>query len=223
MAYGENMRRLSPCEDGFIAGLIPGLESVLDVGCGRGDRLRTLRGLGKRRLCGAEPDPENAAAARAACPEAEISGCAAETLDWPSGSFDAVLCECTLSLTERPEAAMGEMARVLRPGGRLILADLCAGEHGESGAGDATGRIFTPAEAEALLTGAGLTVEERIDRSGDLLAMAAQMILDGELCSCMSVKTLAELKRVRAGYRVWAARKPRISCRTAAVIPAAGL
>jgi ubiquinone/menaquinone biosynthesis C-methylase UbiE len=37
------------------------------------------------------------------------------------GSFDAVLCSEVLEHLPRPEAALRELARILRPGGRLIL------------------------------------------------------------------------------------------------------
>jgi len=47
----------------------------------------------------------------------------AQALPFPDGSFDSVVC--TLSLCAIPDdaRAMAEMARVLRPGGRLLLLD----------------------------------------------------------------------------------------------------
>lgn len=44
-------------------------------------------------------------------------------LDGPDGSFDAVRSEPTLQWLADPEAAIAEMARVLRPGGRIALID----------------------------------------------------------------------------------------------------
>ena len=92
------MRKLSPCDGAFIAGLIPEARSVLDVGCGRGDRLKTLSERGDMRLYGVERDPENAAAARENCPAAEIAEGDAGTLEYPSGSFDAkkLVCSCLM-------------------------------------------------------------------------------------------------------------------------------
>ena len=50
----------------------------------------------------------------------------AEELPLPDQSVDAVLCECALCLFhDRPRAA-AELARVLRPGGRLALSDVTA-------------------------------------------------------------------------------------------------
>ena len=46
----------------------------------------------------------------------------AEWIDAPVASFDAVLCRWGLMLMTDPSAALAEMRRVLRPGGRLALA-----------------------------------------------------------------------------------------------------
>ena len=46
----------------------------------------------------------------------------AEELPFPNASFDAVLCKGALDHFISPALALGEAARVLRPGGRLVLA-----------------------------------------------------------------------------------------------------
>src|SRR6185295_14017163 len=43
----------------------------------------------------------------------------AEELDFPDGTFDAVICQLGLMLFARPEAALGEMTRVVKRGGRI--------------------------------------------------------------------------------------------------------
>jgi SAM-dependent methyltransferase len=53
---------------------------------------------------------------------AEFRALNAEWIDFPLASFDAVLCRWGLMLLADPGAALGEMRRVLRPGGRLALA-----------------------------------------------------------------------------------------------------
>ncbi|MGW3966888.1 class I SAM-dependent methyltransferase [Amycolatopsis sp. NPDC005003] len=47
----------------------------------------------------------------------------AHALPFADASFDTVLCTFGLCAIPDPAAAVGEMARVLRPGGRLILVD----------------------------------------------------------------------------------------------------
>src|SRR4051794_10319429 len=45
-----------------------------------------------------------------------------ESIDWPTASLDAVLCRWGLMFVPDPNAALRECRRVLKPGGRLVLA-----------------------------------------------------------------------------------------------------
>lgn len=47
----------------------------------------------------------------------------AQTLPFPDASFDTVLCALSLCTIPDPVAAIGQMKRVLVPGGRLLLLD----------------------------------------------------------------------------------------------------
>lgn len=51
-------------------------------------------------------------------------------LGFPDETFDAVVAQFVLTLVPRPEAALGEMARVLRPGGEIVLANHLGAEDG---------------------------------------------------------------------------------------------
>ncbi len=52
-----------------------------------------------------------------------------EWIDLPTASVDAVLCRWGLMLSQDPAAALHEMRRVLRPGGRIALAVWDTAEH----------------------------------------------------------------------------------------------
>ena len=56
--------------------------------------------------------------------QAELRRGDAQELDFPDGSFDTVLCTLGLCAIPDDRRAVGEMTRVLRPGGRLLLADM---------------------------------------------------------------------------------------------------
>ena len=51
-----------------------------------------------------------------------------EALPFGDGVFDACHCAMALHHVERPEAAVAEMSRVVRPGGRIMLTAFCPHE-----------------------------------------------------------------------------------------------
>jgi SAM-dependent methyltransferase len=60
--------------------------------------------------------------ARAGATGVELHVMDAESLDFDDASFDAVTCAFTLFFLPRPERAVAEFARVVRPGGRVIVS-----------------------------------------------------------------------------------------------------
>jgi SAM-dependent methyltransferase len=100
-----------------------GFTTALDVGCGEGRFCRMLRPLGIEPV-GIDPTAAFIAEARRRDPDGDYRIGAAEQLDFADESFDLVVSY--LSLIDIPDiaSAIAEMARVLRPGGTLLIANL---------------------------------------------------------------------------------------------------
>lgn len=100
-------------------------EDVLDVGCGTGAVLELLHErYPHKQLTGLDLTPKmiEVACAKQLDNINFIVG-DAENLPLEPQSFDAVLCSNSFHHYPRPDRFFAEAARVLRPGGRLILRD----------------------------------------------------------------------------------------------------
>jgi SAM-dependent methyltransferase len=98
-------------------------DKVLDVGCGEGRFCRMLAGRGIS-ATGIDPTRSLLATARRRDPGGEYIEAEAEALPFENETFDLVVSY--LSLIDIPDVApaIAEMVRVLRPGGRLLIANL---------------------------------------------------------------------------------------------------
>ena len=108
---------------GRLLAPLRGDERALDVGCGTGALAHVLAPL-VGEVVGVDSSEEYLAAAREDAP----AGCTfvrgdAEALPFPYGDFDLVGCLRVLHHVPRPELVVSELARVTRPGGRILLAD----------------------------------------------------------------------------------------------------
>lgn len=113
-----------------LAHIQPG-DAVLDVGCGTGTlALEVARRVGNAgHVTGIDPSSEQIARARAKAARRTLSiefqiG-VIEQLPFPDTSFDVVLSTLMMHHLPAPLKRQGlaEIARVLKPGGRLIIAD----------------------------------------------------------------------------------------------------
>ncbi len=96
---------------------LPGLE----IGCGEGNNLVRLgRGRG---WTGVDRFSKKLAFAARALPEARFVCGDGSSLPFPAESFQSVLVRDLLHHLERPQAALAEAVRVLRPGGRLFVLE----------------------------------------------------------------------------------------------------
>lgn len=115
----------------FRLGALLSGERVVDVGCGAGlDSLIAARMVGAEGdVIGVDMTPAMLAKARASASEAGYANVAfrkgyAEALPVPDGWADVVISNGVLNLVPDKAAALTEMARVLKPGGRLQIGDI---------------------------------------------------------------------------------------------------
>ena len=104
-----------------------GLRDLLDIGTGTG-RMLEIFGPKVERAVGVDLSREMLAVARVNLERARLRNCSIRQADMyqlplPGASFDAVIIHQVLHYAERPAQVVAEAARVLRPGGILVIAD----------------------------------------------------------------------------------------------------
>ncbi len=186
-------------------------EMLLDVACGPGQSARYLaetvgcqvtaidysvRSVTETRECGG---------GRVRCVVGD-----GERLPFPDASFDAVIIECSLCLFADKVTAVREMARVLRPGGRIGVADLALEQSLPSGLPEAlawtaclAGAQSTAAYFEMLQT-AGFVQVTTADESwalADLVRHLGQSLLIFEVATRLG--KLPTLSITPAQAREW--------------------
>jgi SAM-dependent methyltransferase len=107
-----------------VLGLKPG-DRVLDIGSGTGEQARLLAETvgANGEVIGIDPNPGMRAEAARRAPRARFVDGNAYALPFPDASLDAVTCERVFQHLDDPERAAAEIARVLRPGGRVVVTD----------------------------------------------------------------------------------------------------
>jgi len=115
----------------FSLGVLDPGEDVLDIGCGAGmDTLVAAQMVGADGyVTGIDMTPDMAAKARRSVAEMGLANVtivdgSAEELPFADAGFDVVISNGVIDLIPDKEAVFSEIARVLRPGGRIQLADV---------------------------------------------------------------------------------------------------
>jgi SAM-dependent methyltransferase len=187
---------------GLIHAALRGVEvgdttTLLDVGCGSGLALEHAAALGAR-VAGIDLAPALLQIARERVPDTDLREGGLDTLPFDDETFDAVIAINAVQFAFDPTAALGEVARVLRGGGRLAIGQFAAPERCESTALHLAMEALTPPERredhtpyalsapgalEQALADAGLTVREDGELPGDWRYASEDEALRGLLCS----------------------------------------
>ncbi len=164
----------------FVHGLAGGVvewlearagEQILDIGCGDGQLTLRIADTGAT-VTGIDSSPQMVAAARERGVRAEEA--LAEKLPFSDGAFDAAFSNAALHWVRDHDAMLGEVHRVLRPGGRfvaefgghgniaaIVVAFAAALEkHGFSGREENVNYYPTPAAYQRRLEQYGFKVDE---------------------------------------------------------------
>ena len=141
--------------DHWIETALPAGGRVLDLGCGTGDSVDQFRAVDPSvRWVGVDL-PSSPEVARRVRTDAEFHTFDGERLPFEDGSIDFVYCKQVLEHVRRPEVLIGDVARVLSPGGTF------AGSTSQLEAFHSLSTWnYTPYGLKLLLEDAGLSLKE---------------------------------------------------------------
>lgn len=105
----------------IVANITP--SRAVDAACGTGRHSAFLRELGWE-VIGIDRSPEMLTSAAAKLPQGVFALGALESLPLRDGSADLALCALALTHLPDPAPAIRELARVVRPGGRVVVSDV---------------------------------------------------------------------------------------------------
>lgn len=162
--YAHNA--LMALEQRTVLSLLPNLagRTVIDAGCGSGRYLRELRNLGAEPI-GVDLSAPMLAQARPLTSHLVQGNLCALPID--ATSVDVIVCALALGDVPNLEIALGEMARVLRPGGCVVYSVVhpIGAQAGWSRTFEAQGRLMaidgywhTAEEHRRACAAAGLTI-----------------------------------------------------------------
>jgi SAM-dependent methyltransferase/DNA-binding transcriptional ArsR family regulator len=191
----NRIRALHVPESAVEAALVEALgdrefDSVLDLGTGTGQMLQLL-GQRARRVVGVDVSPAMLSVARANLDSAGLRHVQLRQGDLYAlpvdlARFDLVILHQVLHFMDDPARAVREAARVLRPGGRIVIVDFAPHQEETLRSEHAHRRLgFSSREIEAMLDENGLLLREmrdiRPERDGTLLTVSLWIAEDNRL------------------------------------------
>ncbi len=149
-------------------------DHVLDIGCGHGRSLGVLSARASEgHVTGVDPSAlmtEIAVERNRKLVKArriDVAIASADDLPFPDGAYDKALCVHVIYFWKDIDAALREIARVLKPGGRLAL--ICRTSANEANARTFPAEVYcfrSLAEVTTALEAAGFAVDENHGISG---------------------------------------------------------
>ena len=195
---------------------IPGV-AILDVACGTGIVARTAAASldHQAHIVGLDLNPTMLAVARRADPALTWQDGDAAALPFDDATFDLVMCQAALMFFPDPISALGEMRRVARPGGRVVVQvpgrlsrspgylalSQAVTEHAGSAAATLLGSYFAagdPGQLADRLERAGLVVEAFDTWTGATRLDSVDSFLDVELLPIADTLDSDTRSRLRA-------------------------
>jgi ArsR family transcriptional regulator len=152
------------------------LRDFVDVGTGTG-RILELVAPRTERAVGIDLSREMLAIARAHIEKAHLRNVSVRQgdmyqLPWPAGSFDAATVHQVLHFADDPGGAIAEVARILRPGGTLVIVDFAPHELEYLRTEQAHRRLgLRDADVRQWCRSAGLSLENAVELPGDPLTV----------------------------------------------------
>lgn len=165
---------------------LPSGSRIADIGCGSGGTLERLERTGSYEAVGLDYSEVLVGEALVRITSSHLVRGMAEKLPFKKGFFDALFCECVLSILSDRMAVLHECARVLKEGGFLIISDVFnQGGAGQGLSGETlqelgTTGLLTKEDIFSLLEGLGFSLLHWEENERLIGEFAAQMILAGQ-------------------------------------------
>jgi arsenite methyltransferase len=160
---------------------------LVDIGCGIGGTLDYLGQNGAYHLTGLDPSESLLGQVEGGQSHGRLIRGTGDTLPFKDSSFDALLCECVLSVLNNKQLALSEFARVLDQDGYLIISDVFIKEGSgqqrseeTQGGRPARDGLLTRENLWTLLRGFGFSPLLWEEHDGLLKEFLARMIMAGE-------------------------------------------